>query len=142
MKDDFGIIPYPKYDTKQSDYYSSSKDELSVFVVPVDAKDLEKTGLITEALCIASNEQVVPTYYEIVLKDKMARDAESTTMIDIIRDSLTFDFGYLHSNALGGVGHRFVNHIRNTNNDVVSDFDSKEATYLANLEKIMAVYKD
>ena len=141
MKDDFGIIPYPKYDTKQSDYYSSSKDELSVFVVPVDVKDTEKTGIITEALCIASNEMVVPTYYEIVLKDKMSRDAESTKMIDIIRDSLIFDFGYLHSNALGGVGHVFVGRVRANANDIVSTYDSKEPTYLANLEKLMEVYK-
>jgi len=141
MKDDYGIIPYPKYDTKQSDYYSSSKDELSVFVVPVDVKDTEKTGIITEALCITSNEMVVPTYYEIVLKDKMSRDAESTKMIDIIRDSLIFDFGYLHSNALGGVGHVFVGRVRANANDIVSTYDGKEPTYLANLEKLMEVYK-
>jgi len=141
MADDFGIIPYPKYNAEQEEYFSSSADALSMFVVPIDVSDKEMTGLITEALCIASNEQVVPTYYEIVLKDKLSRDAQSSVMIDIIRESLIFDFGYLHSFAMEEVGHIFVNRVRANSNDIISTFDAKEKAFNKKLESIMKIYQ-
>jgi len=142
MDDDFGIIPYPKYDENQEKYRCSSLDEFSLFLIPVDAKNLEKMAIITEALCAESYKVVVPTFYDIALKTKNARDDDSAEMIDLIRDGLTFDWGYLHSGALGGAGHLFVNLIRQNDNNVASTYDSKAPTYEENLEKILAVYKD
>ena len=51
MKDDFGIIPYPKYDETQTEYISSaSSNFLSVCAVPVTNDDLENTGAFMEYL--------------------------------------------------------------------------------------------
>ena len=141
MNDDFGILPYPKYDSVQKDYHSTSLDEFSLFVIPIDAKNPEKSAIITEALCAESYKQVVPVFYETALKTKGARDDDSSAMIDLIRDGLSFDFGYLHSNALGGVGHRFVNSIRNNNNNVISDYDSKASGFEESLQKVLEPYR-
>ena len=141
MDSDFGIIPYPKYDEKQKNYHSSSLDEFSLFLIPMDAKNPDMTSAVTEALCAESYKQVVPKFYDVALKTRNARDDDSSEMIDLIRDGLTFDWGYLHSSALGGVGHLFVNLIRNNNNNVISDYDAKAATYETNLEKILEVYR-
>ncbi len=141
MTDDFGIIPYPKYDSNQKDYHSTSLDEFTMFVIPNDAKDVEMTSIILEALAAESYKKVVPAFYDVALKTKGARDDESAEMIDMIRDGLTFDFGYLNSGALGGVGHLWVNLIRNDNDNVASEYAAKEATYKENLEKILKVYR-
>ena len=60
-------------------------------------------------------------------------------IIDLIRDSLTFDFGYLHSNSVNGVGHMFVNWIRNNNNNIASDYDKAKS---ATEEKLAKVLRD
>ena len=112
-----------------------------MFVVPKDAKDVEMTSIILEALAAESYKNVVPAFYNVALKTKGARDDESSEMIDMIRDGLTFDFGYLNSGALGGVGHLWVNLIRNDNDDVASEYAANEPTYKDNLEKILKVYR-
>ena len=72
-----------KYDENQKDYHSTSLDEFSMFVIPIDAPDMDKTAFITEALCAESYKKVVPVFYDVVLKTKNARDNDSAQMIDI-----------------------------------------------------------
>ena len=140
MDNDFGILPYPKYDENQESYHSTSHDEFSLFVIPVDVKDPEMTSIIAEALCAESYKQVVPVYYDTALKTKAARDEDSSAMIDIIRDGLTFDFGYLHSSSIDYVGHLFVGLVRDNNNNIVSIYKSNESAYETKLEKVLSIY--
>ena len=141
MNDDFGILPYPKYDESQKQYHSTSLDEFSLFVLPIDVKDKEMSAIITEALCAESYKKVVPVFYDTALKTKAARDDASSEMIDLIRDSLTFDFGYLHSNSVNGVGHMFVNWIRNNNNNIASDYDKAKSATEEKLAKVLEIYR-
>lgn len=141
MSDDFGIIPYPKYDEKQENYHSTALDGFSLFVLPIDAEDKEMSAIITEALCAESYKRVVPVFYDTVLKIKMARDDVSSQMIDLIRDNLTFDFGYLHSNSLGGLGHLFVGWIRDNNNNIVSSYEKKQNNIEKQLDKVIEIYR-
>ena len=62
-------------------------------------------------------------------------------MIDLIRDSLVFNFGYLHSTAMGSVGHLFLNQICSNSNGIVSAYDSKEPTNLEKLETVLEIYQ-
>ena len=140
MDADFGILPYPKLDEAQAQYSSTSRDNFDLFVVPIDVKDTEFTGIITEALCAESYRSVVPKYYDVVLKSKTSRDEESAEMIDIIRDNLTFDIGYLCSSSLSGIGHIFVGLIRSNSNDLVSKFAAVEKPAGKLLEKMLVSY--
>jgi len=140
METDFGILPYPKLDEAQAQYASTSRDNFDLFVLPIDVKDQEFSGIITEALCAESYRSVVPTYYDVVLKTKTSRDEESAEMIDIIRDSLTFDLGYLCSTSLNGLGHLFVNLVRNNSTDLASKYASAEKAAQSALEEMLAAY--
>ena len=46
-----------------------------------------------ESLCYYSDTFVIPMYKEVLLKTKYARDTESEAMLDIIIDSVSFEFG-------------------------------------------------
>lgn len=140
METDFGILPYPKLNEAQADYASTSRDNFDVFAVPLDVKDQECSGIITEAMCAESYRTVIPAYYDVVLKTKSSRDEESAEMIDMIRDSLTFDFGYLCSNSLNGIGHIFVDMVRNNSTDLASNFASREAGARIALEEMLTAY--
>ena len=89
---DFGILPYPKWDEAQESYYSRVEGG-DFAMIPVTNKKLEMTGVILEALSSESMKTVIPAYYEKVLKGKIARDDESSDMLDIIYSSRVYDLG-------------------------------------------------
>ncbi len=103
LKADFGMVPYPKFDENQENYYTLVDGAHSGLAVPVTVpdEDLGFVGLITEALCKETKESVVPKYYEIALKEKYTRDDGSIEMLDLIMDSRTYDFGYIYDSWSG-----------------------------------------
>lgn len=65
----FGVIPYPKYDESQDEYYSYSNPWMSAFVFyPKLLKDADMSGLITEALAYESSSVLKPVMYDNMLK--------------------------------------------------------------------------
>ena len=140
MDTDFGIIPYPKLDENQKEYSTTSHNSLSMCCFPVTIKDPEMSGIIAEALCAESYRNVVPQFYEVSLKAKGARDEESGEMIDLIRESLTFDFGWVHSVPMGSIGTIIQDLVNNNTPNFASSWAGKEAKVLSGLEKINTAY--
>jgi hypothetical protein len=98
METDFGILPPPKYDTRQENYYAVVDTWCTSAVsVPITVNDKEKTGLILETLAYESRYGLLPAYYDINLKTKFARDEESRAMIDIILANRLYDLGSVYS---------------------------------------------
>ena len=104
MNTDFGIIPYPKWDTNQSRYYTTVHDGVSLFGIPVSVSDPECCAIVTQALAAESKKLVVPAFYDVSLKGKVTRDQESGEMMDLIRDSVVQNFGYMFNNPTSGFG--------------------------------------
>lgn len=94
MKDDFGIIPCPKYDEKVEGYPSLVDAACNLFVVPVSVSDADRVSAVLEALAYYGWKDVLPAYYDVALSVKFARDDDSVEMLDIIRDNRSFDIGY------------------------------------------------
>lgn len=140
MNTDFGLIPYPKWDETQEAYGSTVQDGATVFLVPQTIDDPEFVGIITEAMAAESYKTVVPAYYDVVLKTKSSRDEESARMIDLIRDTVKIDFGYIHSTALNGAGHLFVNQVREGTSNIASAFKSIEKGAQKKLDEIVEFY--
>lgn len=92
MEIDFGVIPHPKYDESQENYYSRVEGG-RIFAIPVTTEDTEFTGLMLEALSASAHENIIPVYYETAIKTKYSRDDESSKMLDIIMDSRVYDLG-------------------------------------------------
>ncbi len=101
LKDDFAILPYPKWDEEQASYITLADGANEVMSVPLTATEWERIGTITEALCAESYKTLVPAYYDKALKVKGARDAESIEMLDLLVNSRVFDFGYVYDGWQG-----------------------------------------
>lgn len=101
MEDDYGILPYPKWDENQADYATMVDGSHDVLCVPTTVQDIERTGIITEALCAETYKKVVPSYYEVALKTKYTRDDESIEVLDMIVNSRVFDLGYVYDGWKG-----------------------------------------
>lgn len=97
MEDDFGIIPVPKYDEAQSQYYSYMIPyEVHAAIIPVSAADAERSGAAIQALSILSAHYLTPAYYETVITGKGLRDMDSWEMLDLILDSAIYDLGRMY----------------------------------------------
>ncbi len=141
METDFGIIPYPKWDEKQDDYYTHSQDGYSVAVVPIDAPNPDKSGAVLDVLSAISSETVIPAYYDMALKDKYSRDDDSGEMLDIIREGFSTSFNYFYSNALGCCGY-LRNLINNDNSNFVSFYAVNSKGYERNLKQLYQAYEE
>lgn len=92
MENDFGIIPYPKYDENQEKYYA----RVSYFmppVIPVTNENVSLTGAVLEEINYQAKLKITHAYYEVSLKGKYARDPESIEMLDMIFANRFVDLG-------------------------------------------------
>ena len=101
FEDDYGIVPYPKYDEAQAEYKTMSDGYHSVLAIPKTVKDTEFVGTIVEALSAETWKTVTPTLYEIALKTRYLRDSESKEVLDLVINGRTFDFGFIYDGWVG-----------------------------------------
>jgi hypothetical protein len=139
---DFGIIPYPKFDDKQSSYLTASQDGYSLFCYPITVNDLEMCSIIIEALAAESYKQVIPAYYEIALKTKYSRDDESAVMLDLIRDNLAFNFGAINSANIGGPVQLIRQVVQNSKGNYARVAKSSQKAITIKLNKLLEAYLD
>ena len=102
-ENDYGVIPMPKWDEEQAEYYSVCDAGANIMAIPVTAANIEMIGAVVEALSAQSWRTVLPTYYDIALGAKSARDPESVEMIDLVLSSRVIDFAYLYDGWSGWV---------------------------------------
>ena len=136
MTSEFGILPYPKFDESDS-YASLIGGGSSLMVMPITVEDYNKTGKIIEALCAIGSRDVIPAFYDVSLKTKFSRDAESEEMIDIIKDTLVYDLGYLSGGALQSTGYDLAHR---TNPDFAAYYAAFESKALSDLKNFLSTY--
>lgn len=125
MKDDFGIVPFPKLDETVDGYHSVVGDLVQWGAIPVTVKDPVMLSAVAESLAYEGYNRVIPTYYENDLKLKYTRgDVDTASQIlDIITEGARTDFLYL--NKLGGMGDIFTYVMNSAQNN----FSSLYASY-------------
>ena len=96
MDDEFGIIPYPKYDEAQSKYINPVDGaNLSIVTFPKRSDDINEVGIFAEYFAYLGNKLLRPALYDKLLQGKVVRDDESSAMLDMIFGDLTYDVGYV-----------------------------------------------
>jgi len=102
MEQDFGILPIPKFDEAQEKYYTTmSVYNNGAIYIPTTNENLERTGILIEALSAESRYTLHPAYYDVTLKTKLSRDDESSAMLDILFSNRIIDVGATYN--FGGI---------------------------------------
>ncbi len=137
---DYGIIPYPKWDTEQENYYTSVDGGHEGLAILKSIQDPEFVGTVSEALCAESWKRVVPAYYDVALKFKGTRDERSIEMLDAIVQSRVFDFGYVY----GGWGCVFwIQYMmEKKSKDITSYYEKNFASYDKTMEKVFKAFDE
>ena len=93
---DFGVIPAPKYNEQQEQYWSNySYYNFTVYVIPTTCGDSEMIGDIMDGMANLSMYSLTPAYYDQTLIGKSTRDEESEPMIELILATRNFDLGII-----------------------------------------------
>ena len=135
MEDDFGILPFPKFEY-DDEYATVTNGYANLMVMPITVEDESRTGAIIEALAAIGSRDVLPAFYDRSLKTKFSRDNESEDMIDIIKESIVYDVGYA-TGAFGYIGNVLAN---KESPDFASHYAASEGAALNKLKNFNASY--
>lgn len=102
MTFDFGVLPYPKFDEKQTEYYTTTRMTASLFGILTTA-NIENSAAVLEALARENYMTVTPVYFEKALKVKYSRDEVSSQMFDLIKKNVVFDLGMINAVIMNNI---------------------------------------
>jgi hypothetical protein len=140
-KGDYGIIPYPKWDVNQNDYYTIVDGGFSALAIPKTVAELEMVGTVIEALCAETYRSVIPVYYDKALKEKGTRDEESKEMIDFVISKRVFDFGYVFD-GWKGYGFKLEEMVKAKNTNFASMYASTAKAVGKYYGSIIEIFKN
>lgn len=109
MEDEYGILPMPKYNSEQEEYYHGVANHcLSAVFVPKtklsEGDSGKEIGILLDALGKYSKEEVTPVYLK-----EAAPDEESQRMLELVLSARTYDLGSVYSAAWGSPEHMCIN---------------------------------
>lgn len=139
MEADFGILPYPKLTEDQTRYYSTFVSYNGQFIcMPILQEDIERAGIIAEALAYYGQQYVRSAFYEKTL-GVTARDNESIEMLDVILSNYIYDLGWYYS--VGAYNSGLIRLVRAYSTDFAFTYAVSEESAKAMLANINENYK-
>ncbi len=91
----YGIAPIPKFDEAQENYGSYVQDQVSSFGISGAISSIDRRNelaAVLEAIAYHSYLLVRPAYYDTALTERYMQDPQSSEVLDLMFDSLSFDF--------------------------------------------------
>ena len=137
MEDEFGVIPYPKYDESQKSYITNVHDMVMMTALPANCAKVEAVCAAFEAMCSEGYRSVAPAYYEIALKTKYIRDDISCQVLDLLHDTRYADFAYVYNYGLESVVTITRNMVDRGSNNYTSWFARNESRLKGKVDKMI-----
>ncbi len=93
MENPFGVLPFPMRDEAQDYYTCCMEATAQAMCIPqTAAANRDVIGDVIEAMAIYSDAYLTNAYYDTTLKGKIARDEDTTEMLDLLTANRTFDY--------------------------------------------------
>ena len=135
---EFTILPVPKLDENQEDYRVGSTG--NNFAMPTTLKDVERAGVIIEAMSRLGYIDVFPAYKDLALRGRYSSNQDCADMIDIIADRVWVSFAN-HNMATNS--QYFYSDIwadQKDTPDIASKYAAKQGTYAKAIEALNELY--
>ena len=143
MKDTYSILPFPKWDEAQENYYTNADDKFQVFSIPKTVSDTSFVGMIFEALSAESYRSVYPAYYDVALKGKYSSDPSTAEMIDIIMEGRKFDVSFqFGEKQMARLPYLFRDLLQFPNQELASKAAGAEKAFNKKLEEFYEQFAD
>ncbi|MCL2517260.1 MAG: hypothetical protein FWF15_01730 [Oscillospiraceae bacterium] len=139
MQSDYSVLPIPKYDEIQKEYYCLVTWNDQPAAMPITIKDPNRTALIMEAIGYESGSGMREAFYDTFLVGKLIRDEETVGMLDLIFASKTYDLDWYA--GISGLLTILNNIGKSGNNNFVSEYAKIELQAQAKLEAFLNDFK-
>ncbi len=140
---DYGIVPYPKLEASQENYETNNWSGL--MCVPKSVGNPEMVGKACELLAFFSGNTTVPAYYDVLLGAKLARDADSREMLELIFDNIVYDPGFNFLGLSSSMNKLFYtlgyNIVRQGNDNFASWYAQHETVAKGQIDDLIAAVK-
>lgn len=134
MNDTFGIVPFPKYDENQKQYYTSLVSQLFYMTIPNTNTCIEQTATIANLITRDSYYDILPTYYSNVVEQKGLRNEESIEMLGILRETRAVDIATIFNWNID-LRNELNTRLFNGNDQVTSYVTSQKRRIESNIKK-------
>ena len=133
----FGVLPFPKYNEDQLEYHTAIRDSVTAISIPKTVQDLIMAGVVTEALCAYSYQNVRPAYLNTVLDDRYMSSEDLKEMMNIIRSTFTVDFVMAYGSCLSTPYSVLSNLVNSSSGQMfASYYEGKQSTYEGKLKTL------
>ena len=104
MDSDFGLLPSPKLDKAQTEYYHTVQPSTTNLIAfPKTTADFEMASVVIEDMNYESRDTVRYAYFDTTITHKTIRDEESAEMLDLIFGTRIYDLGFIFN--WGNIGY-------------------------------------
>jgi len=101
MQSDYGILPTPKFNEAQDNYYTYAHDSYTSFAIPKTNRNPDVAGAVLEAMASYAYRETEPAYLNTALKGKYMSDPQSRKMLDLVVDGFKVDAAWIYLETLG-----------------------------------------
>lgn len=120
-----GIVPAPKFDESQENYYSFVHiAHSSAIAVPMTCDRLDMVGRILEDMAFKSDSLVRYAYYDVNMKGRRVQDEESYDLLDVIYDNIRMDIGIALQSSGFSASTKIRNLVVGSDLNIVSQLES------------------
>ena len=93
-----GIVPCPKFDEQQKEYYArSGYNGATCVAIPTSCEDKERAGIVLEVFCAESKNYISPAFYDKLFTDRYSQDDDSKKMLDTVIKAEVLDLDQIFS---------------------------------------------
>ena len=134
---EFALLPMPKLDTAQTEYYTVANYWVSMFAIPVHATNQSMSGMVLEALASVGYRAIKDIVYFNLFQARFMAVKEKAEMLDLVTASVVFDSGRTFSTGIGSLWADFRNGI-NGGEAWTTIYGSKASVWAENVTKLFA----
>ncbi|MBQ7347157.1 MAG: hypothetical protein IJW55_04300 [Clostridia bacterium] len=125
----FTVLPMPLLNSDQQEYRTCASLWVSMFSIPVDAKDFTMSGVILEALGSEAYRTVTDeVYYNLFQMRYNGLDSDSAKMFDIVSDSVVCDTARFFAVDLGMFA-QFRNGVNSTSGSWTDIYNTNSSSW-------------
>ena len=133
----YGFLPSPKLNEMQENYINCCTDV--PWAIPATVSDTDIVGTVCEALSCYNYTNVLPAYYEVAIKTRLADSPDDTEMLQIIADTRTIGFAFFYQLPFNNI----VSDVANSKNKELSSYIQKGMSKAqTSLDKLVEAFEN
>lgn len=138
---EYGILPNPKYDENQEEYYNIVSAILaSCICIHNQVEDPDASAAVAEALAASSTDTVKKNYYEIVLKARKFPDDDGEFALDLIFNNRVYEPAVIYS---FGSLNTFINDCASATTNIYSSrYDAIQSEVTTKIQEVIDTFEN